>query len=186
MASTLILCIYKKRKSSRATHSWFTGKMNSSSTNLPSPDWRFDACSIKLNGAVLSVGGRLGSTSCCGWWWDGDLLSAPLCLLLRTSCIARVLVCRRFRAQLWLTALFACSVSVSAYHGNHLLFVIMGLPPFPSLCVNHMSTPGKFAIDRALWSFLSVSRATWQQGHQPSARSWVGLFPSTLVRGIMW
>lgn len=143
MASTLILCIYKKHTSSRATHSWFTGRMNSSSTNLLLPDWCCDACSIKLNGAALSVGGRQDSAWRCGWWWDGDLLSASLCLLLHMSCIAPVLVCKRFRAQLWLTALFACSVSVSAYHGSHLLFVIMGLPPIAALCVSHYEHPGQ-------------------------------------------
>lgn len=60
MGSNLILPIHEKRNFSRATRSWFTDKMNSSSTNLQPPDWCCDVCNVKLNWTALSPGGWRG------------------------------------------------------------------------------------------------------------------------------
>lgn len=52
-------CIHEKHNFSRATRSWFTDKMKSSSINLQPSDWCCDACNVELNWMALSQG---------GWW----------------------------------------------------------------------------------------------------------------------
>ena len=181
MGSNLILCIHEKHNFSRAAHSWFTDKMNSSSTNLQPPDWCCDVCNVKLNWAALSPGGRgsrleapssetgggkpSGRPAMAALLPEQHLLSWLLYLFFCASCIAQVLVFKCFTTQLWLTAPFACSAGVSACWGSHLLRMIVGLPPVTALCtVPAMSTPWRFRVDGALQSFLSFPGATSQRG----------------------